>query len=63
MTMPYKTKLKPCPFCGSHKVHIRGYGPSKGVAVECQECRCSTSACLYVKYAIKAWNRRSPDGK
>jgi len=51
--------LKPCPFCGSKKIHI--YGMLH--IVECKECRASISAKFTTGEAIKAWNRRAADGK
>jgi len=50
-----ENELKPCPFCGSKKIHI--YGMLN--IVECKECRASISAKFTVGEAVKAWNRRA----
>lgn len=56
--MASSIELKPCPFCGSHNVWFHDEGPIKGIAVECQTCKCRTPLCLFTKYAVKTWNRR-----
>lgn len=59
-------ELEPCPFCG---------GKAKKQAVEttilgdtywgvkCTECNCGTAGYLNYNDAIKAWNRRTNNGK
>ena len=61
-----KTKLKPCPFCGSNKVRPRTeYVPS----VKCPDCFAIisfTDMPPFVKDAdgvVTRYNRRSDDGK
>ena len=68
-------ELKPCPFCGSlasewfctanglykskyYKQMIRGLRADHSI-VSCNKCGCKTKVFLYMKNAIKAWNRRA----
>jgi Lar family restriction alleviation protein len=59
-----KEKLKPCPFCGSHKIHMIGY-PDGGYLINCLLCpveMCSPNANMTKEYIVAAWNRRAEVG-
>jgi Lar family restriction alleviation protein len=55
-----KTKLKPCPFCGG-KPRIDNLG--RWASVGCYSCQIWTAIIHKKAKAIKAWNRRSKEGK
>ena len=59
-----ETKLKPCPFCGSEKLHYSkptAYGtPAHWLSsVSCTECGAEVTG--RDDKAIEAWNRRAED--
>lgn len=47
-----KTKLKPCPFCGSTNIIIGHF------IVYCEDCRCQTEEGIPTEDAIEKWNKR-----
>lgn len=51
-------KLKPCPFCRSKNVEVRG---NQWYWVECRDCFTSISPCSTEKEAIEEWNRWAID--
>lgn len=58
------SNLKPCPFCGSDKIHCFDYDPYDGYQgnltsyiVRCRTCGVEVSRRTKVE-AIAAWNRR-----
>lgn len=54
------TELKPCPFCGSDRVH--GTKARNGIyRVECWCCGASVESVCGLEIAIKWWNTRAID--
>lgn len=65
-------ELKPCPFCGSHKIQI--VVKSSWARVNCTNCRANinlehrtvydpeVAAEYFVPRLISTWNRRTDDG-
>ena len=52
------SKLKPCPFCGSHGRIWHIYG---GYDVQCNICGNGTLAFEKLECAVESWNRRVSD--
>lgn len=57
------TELKPCPFCGSYKVHViehKYHNLSDSYGVGCFNCKTNSYQFFNSrKEAIEAWNRRT----
>jgi Lar family restriction alleviation protein len=51
-----RTKLKPCPFCGSNKVEE--YGSPEDEDMGYVACECGASVNGYHEPAAQAWNQR-----
>ena len=52
--------LKPCPFCGSTAVSVRG---ATAIYVVCLDCMAGTGCFDSKKEAVEAWNNRHPTEK
>jgi len=65
----YKSYLKPCPFCGDHKMlrflpHERSSGPLtwKEWEIQCQMCKVSISEINNIPESVVfSWNKRPDD--
>ena len=62
-----KSKLKPCPFCGSKAECVENTGRQRGSKrvfhICCNGCSIMQTKWLHSKKeAIEAWNMRSEDG-
>lgn len=59
------TELKPCPFCGSKAVSVKGGSlrPNGIPAFGCHCPKCHSASGIFEtpQEAITAWNRRVPD--
>ena len=58
-----KTKLLPCPFCGSKDILMRKVSVISqlyGWQIECNECFNGTVRCASEKIAVERWNTRKP---
>jgi len=53
-------ELKPCPFCGGNNLESWDGGEANLHMIECYDCDCSTGNMISLKYAIEAWNTRTP---
>ena len=57
------TELKPCPFCHYQnrlkKVHIISRRLPFWWFIECDNCHCCGETKLFLRRAVKAWNRRA----
>ena len=53
-------ELKPCPFCGSDNVAMRG---STIFYIICMDCEASTNISYDRQEAADKWNRRHPTEK
>lgn len=55
-------ELKPCPKCGAtdriHKVHIISRRHPWRYYIECDNCHYCGETKLFLRRAIKAWNKR-----
>lgn len=55
-------EMKPCPFCGSTRVHIAGAGATGVPGVSwtfCDGCFSQGGICDTVEEAVELWNRRA----
>ena len=55
------TELKPCPFCGSNRLHkdYMGDGETRAFYIICDVCSAFGPEAKNLKLAIDAWNKRS----
>lgn len=57
------TDLKPCPFCHCQnqlkKAHIISRRLPFWWFIECDNCHCCGETKLFLRRAVKAWNRRA----
>ncbi len=51
--------LKPCPFCGSTRIHVRYSDLNKAHFVYCTNCKASSNVAARKEDAIYLWNKRA----
>lgn len=51
-------KLRPCPFCGSHRIQINRIYYTNEAYLRCKDCGIEQSLYDSLDEAIEAWNRR-----
>lgn len=52
-------ELKPCPFCGSKRIHLVDASELGNNWVRCDNCETEGPCHLTEQNAIEAWNRRA----
>lgn len=57
-----RKELKPCSCCGSKLVYIISRQLPFWWYIECDKCHCCGETKLFLRRAIKAWNRRANNG-
>ncbi len=59
------TELKPCPFCGSKKVHMQYSFDDEHRVIHCLHCDVEVRGCWFIvndDELAQMWNRRYKDG-
>ena len=52
-------ELKPCPFCGSERILLRGIVWLNNYCITCPKCGAESGYKPTEQQAIDAWNKRS----